>query len=80
MSEKYLTERIRLFTEWGRGLFAFLILDSTGIASLLVRQEFITNNVEYKLLILVIILFIIIFVMIVIINLFIIHFINSLKK
>ena len=62
MQEKFIIERIKLFTECLRGFFALLILDFTGIATILIRQKFLTNNFEYNLLVWVIIIVVVIFV------------------
>ena len=66
MQEKYLTENIKLSTECLRGFFAVLILDSTAIATILIRQKFLTNNFEYYLLFISAIFFLILLAIVII--------------
>jgi len=80
IQEKFLTEKIKLLTEWLRGFFYLFILDITGIATLLVRQKILTNDFEYYLLIAAAIGIIIIFTIMIIINKRLNKNINLLKQ
>ena len=78
--EKFLTEKIKLLTEWLRGFFALFLLNSTGIATLLIRQKFSTNNFEYYLLIAAAIGDLMILIIMIIINKLLNKNINLLKQ
>lgn len=65
---------------WLKGLFALFILDSSAIATLLIRQEFFKNHYEYGLLIVVCLLDIVIIIFMVIVNNKIFKLIKALKK
>jgi len=79
MQDKFLTEKIKLLTELLRGFFALFILDITGMATILIRQKFLTNIFEYNLLVWVIICIFVIFAIMIIIYKKINHHIKRLK-
>ena len=90
MKEKFLTEWIKLLTEWLRGFYGLFILIGTGFATLWIRKSFITYNsdgsilldynIDYYTMMLCAIFEVIIFVIIVIINIIISHNIHKLKQ
>jgi len=80
MDKDYTKETIKFLTEWLKGIFALLILDTTAIATLLVRQKFFKNNFEYDLLILAFLLDIIIFFILITVSIHIFKLIKSLKQ
>ena len=73
-------EKIKLNTEWLRGFFVLLVLDTTAIATLIGKQTFFKNNFEYGLLILTFSIDLIIFVILIIVNKRINKLIKSLKQ
>jgi len=80
MQEKFLTEKIKLLTELLRGFFALFILDITGIATILIRQKFLTDKFEYNLFVWVIIIAVVIFVIMIYFYLLINRQIKLLKQ
>jgi len=72
-------EKIKLKTEWMRGFFVLFVMDTTSIATLLIRQRFLKNEFEYDLLILVVVVDIILITIIFVFNKKINNLINLLE-
>jgi len=80
MDKDYIKEKIKLYSDWLKGLFALFILDSSAIATLLIRQEFFKNHYEYGLLVVVCLFDIMIIIFMAIVNNKVVKLIKSLKK
>jgi len=91
MDNDFLKEKIKLLTEWLRGLYGLFILVSSGAATVYVKIIFLTYNMDYKIILLkyyiiiytifsAIVFDVFIFILILIINRKIGWFIRKLKQ
>jgi len=80
MDKEHLKEKIRLLTEWLRGMFALFVLIGSALTTLLIQRTFLNDTYYNKMLNFGLTVEIIIFIMILIINNRINQFINKLKQ
>lgn len=79
MEMEFVKEKIKLNTEWLRGLFALFVLIGSGVAALFVSESFYTNDFHKGIIFFGFCIDILLFIIILVINRRINRLINKLK-